>query len=134
MPQNRLRVVFVGVRADLRADPLFPSGAALPELPSLDRIQGKRGCRYRHAKLSAGNPALEWLLDPERTELVTVEQAIGDLVHLRPNAKLVRRPSDDPLPYEDGPMRAPISAPDGPGHWHCSMPTSPPSARTRSPG
>jgi DNA (cytosine-5)-methyltransferase 1 len=36
-------------------------------------------------------------------ELVTVEQAIGDLVWLKPNPKLIRRPSDDPIPYELSP-------------------------------
>jgi len=106
VPQNRLRVVFVGVRADLQADPPFPSGASVPELPWLDRIQGTRGYRYRHAKLAPGNPAHDWLMDPERTELVTVEQAIGDLVHLRPSPRLIRRPSDDPVPYEAGPSSA----------------------------
>lgn len=106
VPQNRLRVVFIGVRSDLKAAPLFPSGVAVPALPGLDRVQGKHGYRYRHATLDVGNPALKWLLDPERTELVTVQQAIGDLVHLRPNAKLVRRPSDEPVPYEVGPTSA----------------------------
>lgn len=100
VPQNRLRVVFIGVRADLRAAPVFPSGASVQELPWLKRIQGKQRNQYRHAKLATGNPALDWLLDPERTELVTVEQAIGDLVHLRPNPKLVRKPSDEPAPYK----------------------------------
>jgi DNA (cytosine-5)-methyltransferase 1 len=106
VPQNRLRVVFIGVRADLKANPPFPAGVPVPELPGLDRIEGKKGYRYRHAKPTAGNPALRLLLDPERTELVTVGQAIGDLVHLRPNARLVRRPSDDAVPYEYEPASA----------------------------
>ncbi|MGH6679565.1 MAG: DNA cytosine methyltransferase, partial [Bradyrhizobium sp.] len=106
VPQNRLRVLFIGVRSDLRVNPPFPAGAPVPELPGLDRIQSKRGNCYRHAKPTPGNPALQWLRDPERTELVTVEQAIGDLVHLRPNVRLVRRPSDDPVPYEHAPSSA----------------------------
>ena len=101
VPQNRQRVVFVGVRAELNAAPSFPCGVAVPELPRLERIRGKDGYYYRHGKLEAGNPALEWLLDPERTELVTVEQAIGDLRRLKPNARLVRRPSDDAIAYQD---------------------------------
>ena len=100
VPQNRLRVVFIGVRSDLRIDPLFPSGASVPELPRLDRIAGKSGYRYGHARLTPGNPALEWLTDPECTKLVTVQQAIGDLAHLRANVKLVRHPSDDSVPYD----------------------------------
>ena len=99
VPQNRPRVVFVGVRSDLNTDPSFPRGVNVPELPRLDRVKGRQGYRYRHAKLGHENPALDWLLDPERKELVTVEQAIGDLVHLRPNEKLVRRPSDESIPY-----------------------------------
>ncbi|MHB1217124.1 MAG: DNA cytosine methyltransferase [Alphaproteobacteria bacterium] len=100
VPQNRQRVVFVGVRADVNAAPPFPSGAPVPELPSLDRVYGKNSYRYRHAKLEADNPALDWLLDAKCTDLVTVEQAIGDLLYLRPNAKLVRRPSNDAIHYE----------------------------------
>lgn len=97
VPQNRQRVVFVGVRRDIAAAPPFPA-PPFNDLPRLDRIQGKNGYRYQHAR--AATPSLEYLLDPQRTELVTVEQAIGDLTHLRPNARLVRRPSDAAIPYE----------------------------------
>jgi DNA (cytosine-5)-methyltransferase 1 len=100
VPQNRLRVVFIGVRADLRAHPLFPSGTSIPELPRLDRIQGKNGFRYQHAIPAPESPAFQMLADPECTELVTVEQAIGDLIHLRPNERLVRRPSNAAVAYE----------------------------------
>lgn len=99
VPQNRLRVVFVGVRADLQCDPMFPAGAGVHELPRLDRVLGKNRYRYEHEKSYKANPALDLLLDPERTELVTVEQAIGDLIHLEPSKKLVRRPSNEAIPY-----------------------------------
>ncbi len=99
VPQNRLRVVFVGVRGDLRAEPVFP--AAEVELPRLIRVQGCKGATYRHAKHDAANPSFDWLRDPDRTELVTVRQAIGDLTHLRPSEKLLRYPSNEALAYED---------------------------------
>ena len=101
VPQNRLRVIFVGMRADLRTDAVFPVGTGLSELPRLDRLKSRRGWRYQNAKLPPDNPGLEWLLDPTCTKLVTVQQAIGDLLHLRPNAKLIRRPSDEPLQYDE---------------------------------
>nr|WP_294546668.1 DNA cytosine methyltransferase [uncultured Rhodopila sp.] len=100
VPQNRLRVVFIGVRSDLRAPPPFPAGTFGLELPRLDRIPGQTGFVYRHVAAGPGSPALEWLMDPECTGLVTVAQAIGDLAHLRPNARLVRRPSDSAVAYE----------------------------------
>jgi DNA (cytosine-5)-methyltransferase 1 len=100
VPQNRLRVVFIGVSSDLGSPPPFPAGAFGLELPRLDRIPGKAGFQYRHATSAPGSPALEWLMDPDCTELVTVEQAIGDLVHLRPNQRLVRKPSDGAVAYE----------------------------------
>jgi DNA (cytosine-5)-methyltransferase 1 len=78
----------------------------VPELPKLDRIAGKSGFRYRHGPLTPGNPALEWLLDAHSTSLVTVKQAIGDLSYLRPNPKLVRRPSDEPISYDAEPTSA----------------------------
>ena len=106
VPQNRLRVVFIGVRSDLRAAPPFPSGAPVSELPGLDRVRAKKGYRYHHAKLDAGNPALDWLLDADCLELITVEQAIGDLAHLRPNPKLLRRPSDAQICYGEEPSSA----------------------------
>jgi len=100
VPQNRLRVVFIGVRSDLRCHPAFPPGTSVPELPRLDRVPAQGGYQYRHGVLAPGNPAFEWLIDPECLELVTVTQAIGDLIHLRPNERLVRRPSNDAMAYE----------------------------------
>jgi len=100
VPQNRLRVVFIGVRSDLRRHPAFPLGTSVPELPRLDRVPAQSGYQYRHGALVPGNPAFEWLIDPECLELVTVTQAIGDLIHLQPNERLVRRPSNDAMAYE----------------------------------
>lgn len=106
VPQNRLRVVFMGVRSDLRAAPSFPVGIPAAILPGLNRVRGKHGFRYRHESGMSERDALEWLLDPSRTDLVTVSQAIGDLTYLRPSARLLRRPSDDAVGYESEPASA----------------------------
>jgi DNA (cytosine-5)-methyltransferase 1 len=44
--------------------------------------------------------SLAKLLDRSSADLVTVEQAIGDLTWLRPGEKLVRKPSDEPTEYQ----------------------------------
>ena len=105
VPQNRSRVLFIGVRSDLGARPRFPE-PQYRALPALDR-HGRPGqpilWRYAHKRDIETYAALQTLLDPDCMELVTVEQAIGDLVWLKPNPKLIRRPSDDPIPYELSP-------------------------------
>lgn len=106
VPQTRLRVVFVGVRSNLNAPPPFPTGVFVPEMPSLDRVGAHGRFNYRHARLQADNPALSWLMDRSRSELVTVKQAIGDLESLQPSARLLRKPSDNSIPYEAEPTSA----------------------------
>lgn len=103
VPQNRLRVLFVGVRSDLGLEPEFPQPPVFPDLPVLDRVpapRGKKGWVYQHNRSLLTEAALKALLDPEDLRLVTVGQAIGDLTYLRPNERLVRKPSNDSLPYE----------------------------------
>jgi DNA (cytosine-5)-methyltransferase 1 len=99
VPQNRLRVLFVGVRSDLRAAPPFPAETGFTELPRLDRTAHPTGCRYIHAQDAGLDAALGRLLDPNCLELVTVEQAISDLCHLSPSPRLERRPSNGAVPY-----------------------------------
>lgn len=99
VPQNRLRVLFIGVRSDLRAAPPFPAGTGFAELPRLDRIAHPKGCRYVHAQETGLDTALGRLLDPNCLDLVTVEQAISDLCHLSPSPRLERRPSNGAVPY-----------------------------------
>jgi DNA (cytosine-5)-methyltransferase 1 len=106
VPQNRLRILFIGVRQDLPASPRFPQSAFADSLPFLDRRQHGSRWTYRHRKSPETVRALAKLLDPASTQLVTVEQAIGDLTWLRPNAKLVRKPSNDPIEYETEPTTA----------------------------
>jgi DNA (cytosine-5)-methyltransferase 1 len=109
VPQNRLRVLFIGVRADLGIGPRFPEAPSFPELPVLGRYKATRGkseWTYRHERSLVTAKALEALLDPEDLRLVTVKQALGDLEHLRPNARLLRKPSNEAIGYE----RLPASA------------------------
>jgi DNA (cytosine-5)-methyltransferase 1 len=106
VPQNRLRMLFVGVRHDLGLKPRFPGGVDFPELPVLERHEGKTGWIYRHRRSLLSAPALEVLRDPGDMRLVNVKQAIGDLAHLRPNDRLVRKPSNNPIPYESDPQSA----------------------------
>lgn len=100
VPQNRLRLLFVGVRHDLNTFPRFPH-SSFSALPSLDRKQNGDRYSYRHKKSPDTVLPLAKLLDNNSTELVTAEQAIGDLVWLRPNAKLVRKPSNEPIEYQN---------------------------------
>jgi len=109
VPQNRLRVLFIGVRTDLGIEPRFPEAPSFLELPSLGRYKAARGkseWTYRHERSLATAKALDALLDPDDLRLVTVKQAIGDLEHLRPNARLLRKPSNEAIDYD----RLPASA------------------------
>lgn len=100
VPQNRLRVLFIGVRHDIGADPAFPRSPLGGMLPQLVRRRAGESWTYAHDEglLDAG-AVRQVLLDPTDARLVTVEQAIGDLAPLLPSAKLVRRPSDEAVPY-----------------------------------
>jgi DNA (cytosine-5)-methyltransferase 1 len=100
VPQNRLRILFIGVRRDLEIAPRFPESEFLSSLPFLERKQSGERWKYRHGKSSETVRSLAKLLDPNNSQLVTVEQAIGDLDWLTPNKKLVRRPSDEAIEYE----------------------------------
>jgi DNA (cytosine-5)-methyltransferase 1 len=100
VPQNRLRILFVGVRHDIGLSPRFPESPFTNALPILDRRPRGERWTYRHREFPETVRSLAKLLDPASTELVTVEQAIGDLAWLRPNATLVRKPSNDPISYE----------------------------------
>lgn len=106
VPQNRLRILFIGLRRDLNVSPRFPEGPFTGCLPVLDRKQHGVRWTYRHKTSPDTVRALANLLDPNSRELVTVEQAIGDLAWLRPSLKLVRKPSNDAIAYEDEPSSA----------------------------
>lgn len=101
VPQNRLRILFVGIRADIKAEPGFPQSPFLDALPDLDRKPKGDGFSYVHKKTPETVRALATLLDAQTTSLVTVEQAIGDLAWLHPSKLLLRKPSDEPIEYRD---------------------------------
>lgn len=103
VPQTRLRVLFIGVRSDLGAEPRFPEPLDFAELPALGRLPAARGGTawvYQHNRSLLTTAALKALLDPEDLRLVTVRQAIGDLAFLRPSERLVRKPSNEFIPYK----------------------------------
>jgi DNA (cytosine-5)-methyltransferase 1 len=106
VPQNRLRILFVGVRRDLGNAPRFPESPFADALPALDRRAAGGRWTYRHRKSPKTVRSLAKLLDPSSAELVTVEQAIGDLKWLRPSDRLVRKPSNEAIEYECAPLSA----------------------------
>jgi len=99
VPQSRPRIVFIGVRSDVGADPVFPRGTATPQL---ERARSSNGWTYGHGGdlLAESNEAFRALQDPESILLTTVEQAIGDLIFLCPASQLLRKPSNTPVTYE----------------------------------
>lgn len=105
VPQNRLRVLFIGVRADLGIEPRLPAEPEIAGCLALRRtdqglyVLDDEGHRQARS-------ALAELLNPSSTRYVTVAQAISDLAHLRPGERLVRKPSDDAVPYELPPQSA----------------------------
>lgn len=110
VPQNRLRVLFVGVARSLRAQPSFPLPRVNIQALRLERLQTTGGWRYvlrpnsdagknQLALAFDGAQALAKLSDPADLDLVTVEQAIGDLVGLKPSERLERRPSNEATSY-----------------------------------
>ena len=100
VPQNRLRILFIGVRADLLVDPYFPESSFISSIPALERRPRGDSWVYRHRKAPETVRSLATLLNAASDKLVTVEQAIGDLGWLKPNKKLVRKPSNDPIFYQ----------------------------------
>ena len=105
VPQNRLRVIFVGVRSDLKIEPCLPAAPTVANLLALRRTD--EGIYVPDvARSMFARTALDDLLDPGNLTFVTVAQAISDLSHLRPSERLVRKPSDASVPYELEPQSA----------------------------
>lgn len=104
VPQVRERVIFIGVRSDLGLEPSFPERKRVAANLKLLRTKEARydlaaaGERFEELKRK--------LLDDDSFECVTVWQAISDLEHICPSAKLVRKPSDEHVGYEAPPLTA----------------------------
>lgn len=106
VPQNRPRILFVGIRSDLNKDPSLPPASRLGDLPRLVRSRAGSRSRYVFERSLLSETARQALIDPEDVRLVTVRQALSDLEHLRPSSKLARKPCDDPAPYESKALTA----------------------------
>lgn len=85
VPQTRKRLIFIGVRRQLRIDPPLVQQSGVTRFLSLQRTLKRGKCKYT---LEADDElAAHWLRrlqDPENIDAVTAEQAVGDLRSLRP--------------------------------------------------
>lgn len=87
VPQTRKRLVFIGVRADVGAQPPRLIGSGATGAVSLARVEDADGCRYELAH----EPSLlglltrlpERLADPDNDSVVTAAQAVSDLAGLQ---------------------------------------------------
>lgn len=93
VPQTRKRLVFIGIRADLAIDPPTLVGSGATSTLALERVTEGGQTAYRVASLAqdltlGGEPAVsatrleERLEDPDDDGLVTVSQALSDLIVL----------------------------------------------------
>lgn len=111
VPQTRRRVLAFGLRDDLGVVPSGPASPLAAERMELVRAAG-RGGRVRYSlppeqgSLLETNQIVSHLLNAGSLAYVSVEQAIGDFVGLKPAGTLVRKPSNEPIPY----LREPESA------------------------
>jgi DNA (cytosine-5)-methyltransferase 1 len=93
VPQNRRRLFFVGIRADIADTPVLPESTGLLDAVDLVRIRLRKYARYevRPRETVAGIPLfahafLKRLADDDDLGFTNVAQAIGDLAGLAPGA------------------------------------------------
>lgn len=105
VPQTRKRLVFVGFHRDLGVEPPHMIGTGASAAIGLHRAvdSGHRVVRYA-PQLQLDGDVLDWLADPWDERVVSVEQAIGDLLDLEPGSY-----RDDTRPTEEV-LRQPTSA------------------------
>jgi DNA (cytosine-5)-methyltransferase 1 len=103
VPQSRQRLIFMGIKATEGIEPELPQASVpLSAGAQLARRISGRSTKYElasgsrvQADLFSGAPdVVRSLLDPDDLSFVTVEQAIGDLRHLAPNATLKQQKGD----------------------------------------
>lgn len=101
VPQTRQRLVFLAVHKALGTGPVQLQGRWASGALSLERSVNGHGARYQvvGGRIEAAK-AFEELADPDRLGLVTVEQALSDLAHLRAGTR------SDELLMEDLPPSA----------------------------
>jgi DNA (cytosine-5)-methyltransferase 1 len=92
-PQTRKRIVFVGLRRDLRIEPPVLRGSGAVTELVLERSKTHRG--YVVSARNGDVDFVDRLADPWGDGLVTVEQAIGDLTWLHSGHR-----DDDAAPEE----------------------------------
>lgn len=105
VPQVRERIIFIGVRRDLKQAPVFPKRTKASSTMKLARTLsgtyelvppvGERASDLRRI-----------LSDLQDERLVTAEQALSDLEHIQPGSRLVRAPSNGVIEYQSGPRSA----------------------------
>ncbi len=86
VPQTRKRIVFIGFHRDLGVEPPHLIGSGATSAISLGRAVGADRVTVVHSpQLHGAGDHVEWLDDPWDQRIVTVAQAIGDLVELEPD-------------------------------------------------
>ena len=86
VPQTRKRIVFIGFHRDLSLSPPHLVGTGASSAITLARAlgAGQRSVRYS-PELDGAGDLLDWLADPWDERVVSVGQALGDLVNLEPS-------------------------------------------------
>lgn len=101
VPQTRKRLVFLGLHTSLSVDPPLLGGTGASKALTLQRHRHNGAPSYRPSTRTLFDQTLEERLeDPSNLELVSVEQAIGDLAHLHSGRR------SDALAVEDLPPAA----------------------------
>ena len=84
VPQTRKRLVFLGVHKSLSVEPPLLEGTGASKALTLQRRRDNGFPSYRPSTRTLFDRTLEERLsDPSNLELVSAEQAIGDLAHLQ---------------------------------------------------
>ncbi len=84
VPQTRKRLVFLGVHKSFSVEPPLLVGTGASKALTLQRRRDNGLASYRPSTRTLFDQTLgERLSDPSNLELVSAEQAIGDLAHLR---------------------------------------------------
>lgn len=103
VPQTRERLIFFGVLRGTGLGPELPLGTGATDLFGLERYMTRSGrVRYRLVNTMPLIERATRLQDPDDPSIVSVEQAIGDLVGLRQGNR------EDSLPYSS--LGSPASA------------------------
>lgn len=100
VPQTRKRLIFIGIRRALGVRPPVLQGTGAANAFGLRRNESPRSVGYEVAQEGAHAVAClrDKLRDPDDDSIVTAEQAIGDLAHLRAGRRADQIEADALLP------------------------------------